>query len=95
MLTYPVVLISRMDPLKGLFKKSAFTGRISRWLLLLFEFDIKYVISKSIKGRTIAKYLAKHAIDSEENRSFPNENIMEVTGDQWKLYFDGVVNIKG
>ena len=54
MLTFPVILISRMNPLKYLLEKPALTDCISHWLLLLFEFDIKYVTSKSVKGRTIA-----------------------------------------
>ena len=50
-----------------------------------------------MKGRTIAEHLAEHPIGCEEDRefSFPNENIMEVVEDQWKLYFDGATNMKG
>ena len=70
--------------LKYLFEKPALTSRISHWLLLLSEFDVKYVTSKSVKGRTIAEHLAEHPIDSEEDREFPfpDESIMEVVEDQ-------------
>ena len=36
-------IVARMDPLKYLFEKHALSGRISRWLILLVEFDLKYV----------------------------------------------------
>ena len=36
-------IVARMDPLKYLFEKHALSGRISRWLILLAEFDLKYV----------------------------------------------------
>ena len=40
-----------MDLLKYLFEKLALSGRLSRWLILLAEFDLKYVARKTIKGR--------------------------------------------
>ena len=40
MLTHTTWLIARMDPLKYVFKKPALTGRISRWHMLLPEYDI-------------------------------------------------------
>ena len=36
-------IVARMDPLKYLFEKHALSGRISRWLILLAEFYLKYV----------------------------------------------------
>ncbi|KAH7854847.1 hypothetical protein Vadar_018350 [Vaccinium darrowii] len=62
MLVYSVRLISRMDPLKYLFEKPALTGKLAHWLLLLAEFDIKYVTRKSVKGRAVAEFLADHPI---------------------------------
>ena len=38
-----------MDPLKYLFKNPALSGRFSRWLISLAEFDLKYVARKSLK----------------------------------------------
>jgi hypothetical protein len=52
MLAYSVVLISRMDPLKYLFEKPALTGKLARWLLLLAEFDIRYVTSEVCKRKS-------------------------------------------
>ena len=53
MLAFKVLLIPRMDPLKYLMEKSMQDGKTSKWVLLLSEFDIKYVTLKSIKGRAM------------------------------------------
>ena len=51
-------LISCMDPIKYIFEKPALTRKISRWQMLLSEFDIMFVKRKAIKGQAIANYLA-------------------------------------
>ena len=43
LLAHSVILVLRLDPFKYLFEKSALTSRLARWLLLLFEFDLKYM----------------------------------------------------
>ena len=59
MLSHTTWLISKMDPVKCIFEKPALTGRIARWQVLLFEFDIVYVTQKAIKGSALADYLAQ------------------------------------
>ena len=44
MLAYKILLIARMDHLKYLMKKLMQGGKTAKWVLLLSEFDIKYVI---------------------------------------------------
>ncbi|XP_058181232.1 uncharacterized protein LOC131299670 [Rhododendron vialii] len=86
-----------MDPLKYLFEKPALTGKLARWLLLLAEFDLEYVTRKSVKGRTIAEFLADHPVDGPEDSDFvfPDEEVMTIVEDVWTLYFDGAANQKG
>ena len=43
MLGFKVLLIARMDPLKYLMEKLVQDGKTTKWVLLLLEFDIKYV----------------------------------------------------
>ena len=57
MLYFTTQLISCMDPIKYIFKKLALTGKIFHWQLLLFKFDIVFVVWKAIKGQAIADYL--------------------------------------
>jgi len=54
MLSHTTLLISKMDPIKYIFEKSALTGRIARWQMLLSEYDIQYVTQKAIKGSSLA-----------------------------------------
>ena len=41
---YSILLVSRLDPLRYLFDQPVLTGRLMRWLVLLIEFDILYVL---------------------------------------------------
>ncbi|KAI8547542.1 hypothetical protein RHMOL_Rhmol07G0204200 [Rhododendron molle] len=97
MLAYPVKLISRMDPLKYLFEKSALTGKLAHWLLLLVEFDLEYVIRKSVKGRPVTEFLADNPVDGSEDSDFvfPDEVVLTVVEDVWTPYFDEAANQKG
>lgn len=52
-----------MDPLKCLLEKLALTGSLTRWHLLLAEFDITYLTQKKLKGQAIVDYLAKNPVD--------------------------------
>ncbi|XP_074293153.1 uncharacterized protein LOC141620092 [Silene latifolia] len=87
-----------MDPIKYLFEKPVLNGRISRWTLMLSEFDLKYVPLKVIKGRAVADFLADNPIeeiDVIDTWLFPNENLVHVENDIWDLYFDGASNYMG
>ncbi|XP_058219254.1 uncharacterized protein LOC131329863 [Rhododendron vialii] len=97
MLAYPVRLISRMDPLKYLFEKPALTGKLTRWLLMLAEFELKYVTRKSVKRRAVVEFLADYPIEGGEDVEFKfsDEDLMIIAEDVWKLYFDGAANQKG
>ena len=60
-----------MDPLKYLFEKPALSGRLSRWLILLAEFDLKYVARKTIKGSVVSNFCAENPIEGEDgNKTF-------------------------
>ena len=43
MLAFKVLLIARMGPLKYLVEKLMQDGKTTKWVLLLSEFDTKYV----------------------------------------------------
>ncbi|GAU51332.1 hypothetical protein TSUD_412790 [Trifolium subterraneum] len=71
-------LISKMDPIKYIFEKAALTGRIARWQMLLFEYDIEYRTQKAIKGSVLADHLAHQPVDNYQpiKFDFPDEEIM-------------------
>ncbi|WJX67858.1 hypothetical protein P8452_52291 [Trifolium repens] len=110
MLTHTTMLISKMDPIKYIFEKPALTGKIARWQMLLFEYDIQYVTQKAIKGSVLSEHLAHQPLEEYQpiQFDFPDEDIMilnykEPIGDdegpepgaRWKLAFDGASNAMG
>ncbi|XP_074290318.1 uncharacterized protein LOC141617047 [Silene latifolia] len=71
---------------------------MSRWTLMLSEFDLKYVPLKAIKGRVVADFLAENPIEETEaidTWSFPDENVIHIEDDVWDLYFDEASNYMG
>ena len=86
-----------MDPLKYLMEKLVQDGKTAKWVLLLLEFDIKYVTKKSVKGRAIADHLAHCSPKRAEEiqGDFSDEDIMGIEVESWKLYFDGATNQNG
>lgn len=102
MLYYVTWLISRMDPIKYIFESPHVSGRVSKWQVVLAEYDIKYMTRKSVKGSAIADHLAANPIDEYQplDFSFPDEDVCtteleENTPTRWRMYFDGAVNMYG
>ena len=58
MLYHKVTLIAKINPLKYFLSRSTLIGRLEKWVIILNEFDIKYVDQKSIKGQAIEDQLA-------------------------------------
>ena len=87
-LAYKVLLIARMDPLKYLMEKPMQDGKTTKWVLLLLEFDIKYVTQKSMKGKAIANHLAHCSLEEAEEiqGDFPDEDIMEIEVEFWSSF---------
>ena len=86
-----------MDHLKYLMEKLVQDGRTAKLVLLLSKFDIKYVTQKSVKGRAIADHLAHCSPEKAEEiqGDFPDEDIMGIEVESWKMYFDGAANQNG
>ena len=55
-----------MDPIKYIFEKPTLIGKISRWQMLLFKFDIVFVTRKAIKGQAITDYLVDQPLNNPE-----------------------------
>ena len=86
-----------MDPLKYLMEQLVQDRKTAKWILLLSEFDIKHVTQKLIKGRAITDHSAHYSPEEtkEVQESFPNEDIMMVEPEPWKMYFGGATNQNG
>ena len=101
-LYYTIEFFARHDPLKYLANKPALLGRISKWQVLLSEFNISYVNQSSRKGRVLADQLAESLAPEKSQALFLVENTVlhgedsEVPfASKWKMYFDGAANIHG
>ncbi|XP_058003726.1 uncharacterized protein LOC131180128 [Hevea brasiliensis] len=92
--THQVIVVSRMDPLKYLFEVPTLVGKLAKWLVLLYEFDIVYETRKTIKGRVVAKFLSENPVNEEEEveTAFPDESFKLVEVQPWKMCFDGAMN---
>ena len=78
-LPFQIWMVARMDPLKYLFEKPALSGRLSMWLILFAEFDLKYVARKTIKGSVVSDFCVKNPIEGEDGKEdFPDEDILDV-----------------
>ena len=78
-LPFQVWIVARMDPLQYLFKKTALSGRLPRWLILLAKFDVKYVARKTIKGSIMLDFCAKNPIEGGSGREhFLDEKILDI-----------------
>ncbi|XP_020207429.1 uncharacterized protein LOC109792429 [Cajanus cajan] len=94
-----------MDPIKYLLEKSVLVGRITRWQVLLSEYDIVYVSQKAIKGSVLADHLASGPTKDEHmvKEEFPDEEILTLKdelekksqNESWSMFFDGASNIMG
>ena len=86
-------LVVRMDPLKYLFDKPALSGRLSRWLILLAKFDLKFVARKTIKGSIVSDFCAENPVKGEDGtEDFSDDDVLDIELGAWKMYFDGAVN---
>ena len=97
MFAFKVLFIARMNPLKYLMEKLVQDEKTNKWVFLFLEFNIKYVTQKSIKGRTIAFHLAHYSPEEakEIQGDFPDEDIMGIGLESWKMYFDRATNQNG
>ena len=66
MLTHTVHVVSRMDPLKYLFEKSTLNGRLSTWIVMLAELDLKFMPKNAINGSAISDFLADFTIEKDD-----------------------------
>ena len=56
-------VLTQVDPLRYLMSKSCLDGRSMKWVMLLQEFDLKFVKQKSIKGQAVANFIVEFSIE--------------------------------
>ncbi|XP_028054185.1 uncharacterized protein LOC114258431 [Camellia sinensis] len=92
-LAHPIQVVTRSDPVRYLLSKLALTGRMTRWLLALAEYDIACVTSKVIKSKALADLLAQFPSGEHEPAKVPLPGEFHVSTaaieTYWDLKFDG------
>ena len=65
--------------MKYLFEKLVLSRRLSRRLILLSEFDLKYMARKTIKGSIVSDFCAKNPMEGDDGREdFPDKDILDI-----------------
>jgi ribonuclease HI len=79
------VVYSKFDVIKHMLSMPILNGRIGKWILALYEFELKFESAKVVKGQIIADFITEHRD--------PSINLLEIT--PWALFFDGSSCDKG
>src|SRR3954468_839989 len=91
-----IYVVSKINPLRLLITKpSALKGRLTKWAMLLSQYDIYFLPQKATKGQAIADLLAENPRSNSATlfEELPDETA-EVHSSQtnpsvWQMYFDG------
>ncbi|RVW90038.1 hypothetical protein CK203_035858 [Vitis vinifera] len=98
MQAYTVHLIAHANPIKYMLSKQVLSRRLAIWGLLLTEYEIIYILQKTIKGQALGDFLADHPIPTtwEISDDFPDEEIFYVDiFPSWMMFFDGSARYDG
>ena len=80
MLNNMTYIISCANPLQYMMTKTYHNLRMSKWLIVFFEFDLEFISQKSIKGQVIANQLAEAPLldNYPLNINLPNKDIFVI-----------------
>lgn len=67
------MLVTESDPIKYLLEQPL-VGKLTKWQILIYEFDVQSMAQKSIKGRAIADLLEE---DRKESENYDEADLME------------------
>src|SRR5436853_1651241 len=91
-------VVSRVNPLRLLMTKpSALNGRLTKWAMLLSQYDIHFMPQKATKGQAIADLIAENPRPSTGTlfEDLPDETAevylaqVDDRPSVWQMYFDG------
>ncbi|PKU82315.1 putative mitochondrial protein [Dendrobium catenatum] len=96
-LSHPISLILRVNPLHYLMTQPTLSGCLAHWSMILLQFEITFIPLRAVKGRVVANFSVAHPLpaDSPLNDDLPDEQIMSLRESReatWELYFDGAAS---
>jgi hypothetical protein len=74
-----IIVICKSDIIKHMLSTPVLKGRLRKWMFALSEFDIRYQLTKAVKGQALADLIAERI----------NTNIATLSVWAWAMYFDG------
>ncbi|XP_073103292.1 uncharacterized protein [Elaeis guineensis] len=98
------VYVNDMLPIKAVLHYLDMSGRVAKWALLLFEFDIKFCPRSLIKAQVLTDFILECTIPDEEGSEATGSssivleeqiNMDSNPEDQWIFYVDGSFNSSG
>ncbi|KAM2197688.1 hypothetical protein ACFX1Q_001058 [Malus domestica] len=77
---YTIHLVAKADPVNYVMSKPVLTWRLTKWALLLNQYEIIYVPAKTFKGQALADFLADHPIPANWKISddLPDEEVFYI-----------------
>ena len=72
-------MVSKVDVIKNMLSMPILNGRVGKWILALFEFDLRYELAKAVKGQIKTDFMTHHH----------GPSIGYVEPMPWTLFFDG------
>ena len=60
LLSAECIVVSKDDVIKYMLSLPILNRRIGKWILALFEFDLKYESAKAVKGQIMADFVVQH-----------------------------------
>ena len=78
LLSAECTVICKDDVVRYMLSMSIISGRISKWILALSEFDLRYESAKAVKGQIMANFVTQHCGVVDTLEIVP-----------WTLFFDG------
>ncbi|GKV06953.1 hypothetical protein SLEP1_g18770 [Rubroshorea leprosula] len=84
-----VYVIAKTDIVKYMLCRPLLRGRIGKWILALFEFNLKYIPQKAVKGQALVDFLVDHPCLDAEADEEKGINLFSISLVPWKLIFDG------
>ena len=91
--SHTIVVLAQLS-LRSLLRSDDYTGRISKWGMILGAFDIKYMPCTSVKGQVLADLVAERL----EKQNMDGKLVSAISLQEplsWKVYVNGAANHRG
>ena len=98
---HTVVILTQL-PLRAVLQSTDYTGRITKWGIILGVIDIKYMPRTSVKGQILADLMAKFVEpvlkEMSTTQNMDGKSVSKISLQEppiWKVYVDEAANQRG